>query len=171
MLHLPNPQHIITADASGSLGCGAFGSHGRWFQLQWPQSCASHHIAAKELVPVVMAIALWGAQWQATTVLVRSDNTAVLAALMSGSAKDPLLMHLLRCLHLHLVARHLAGVENTAADALSRDNLTVFLQCQPLANPSPLPLQPALKELLLLKSLDWLSPTWRALFLATLHSP
>ena len=124
MLHLPNPQHIITADASGSLGCGAFGSHGRWFQLQWPQSCASHHIAAKELVPVVMAIALWGAQWQATTVLVRSDNTAVLAALMSGSAKDPLLMHPLRCLHLHLVARHLAGVENTAADALSRDNLT-----------------------------------------------
>ena len=54
MLHLPNPQHIITADASGSWGCGAFGSHGHWFQLQWPQSWASHHIAVKELVPVVM---------------------------------------------------------------------------------------------------------------------
>ena len=178
MLHLPNPQHIITADASGSWGCGAFGSHGRRFQLQWPRSWASHHIAAKELVPVVMAIALWGAQWQATTVLVRSDNTSVVAALTSGSAKDPLLMNLLRCLHfylahfdIHLVARHLAGVENTAADALSRDNLTVFFQCQPLANPSPSPLQPALNELLLLQSPDWLSPTWRALFLATLHSP
>ena len=178
MLHRPDPQHMITADASGSWGCGAFGSQGRWFQLRWPQSWASHHIAAKELVPVVMAIALWGAQWQATTVLVRSDNAAVVAALSSGSAKDALLMHLLRCLHFYLAhydiclaARHLAGVENTAADALSRDNLTVFFQCQPQANPSPSPLHPALKELLLLQSPDWLSPTWRALFLSTLNSP
>jgi hypothetical protein len=61
MLQLPNQQHIITADTSGSWGCGDFGSHGHWFQLQWPQSWASHH---KELVPVVMAIALWGDQWQ-----------------------------------------------------------------------------------------------------------
>ena len=98
--------------------------------------------------------------------------------LTSGSAKDALLMHLLRCLQFYLThfdiriaARHLAGVENTAADALSRDNLTVFFQCQPQANPSPSPLQPALKELLLLQSPDWLSPTWRVLFLATLHSP
>ena len=34
ILHLPEPQHTITADASGSWGCGAVGSHGRWFQLQ-----------------------------------------------------------------------------------------------------------------------------------------
>ena len=84
------------------------------------------HIATKELVPVVMAITIWGVQWQASTVLIRSDNAAVIAALTSGSARDAMLMHLLRSLHfylahfdIHLVARHVAGRDNTAADALS----------------------------------------------------
>ena len=105
-------------------GRGAFGSHGQWFQLQWPESQARHHIVAKELVPVVMAIALWGAQWQATTVLLRSDNAAVVASLTAGSAKNALLMHQLRCFHfflayfdIQLMARHLAGTDNMAADA------------------------------------------------------
>lgn len=71
ILRPPDLQHIITADASGSWGCGAVGSHGYWFQCQWPQSRRELHIAAKELVPVVMAIALWGAQWQASTVLIQ----------------------------------------------------------------------------------------------------
>ena len=125
-----------------------------------------------------MAIAVWGAQWQASTVLVRSDNAAVVAALTAGAAKDAILMHLLRCLHfflaqfdIQLVARYLPGIENTAADALSRDNLTIFFRCHPQAELSPSPLPPALQELLLLQSPDWLSPTWRALFLATSRRP
>lgn len=175
ILHPPAPQHLVTADASGSWGCGAFGSNGLWFQLQWPQSWARLHIAAKELVPIVIAIAMWGAQWQATTVLIRSDNQVVVASLSSGTAKDALLMHLLRCLHFYLahfdirvIARHVAGVENTAADALSRNNLDVFFQHQPQANQHPATVPLALQELLLLKSPDWLSPAWRELFLATL---
>ena len=60
MLHWPDPQHCITADASGSWGCGAFSLNGEWFQLQWPPSWERHHIVAKELVPVVMAISLLG---------------------------------------------------------------------------------------------------------------
>jgi hypothetical protein len=143
--------------------------------IQWPQSWARLHIAAKELVPNVIAIAMWGAQWQATTVLIRSDTKAVVASLSSGTAKDALLMHLLRCLHFYLahfdirvIARHVAGVENTAADALSRNNLDVFFQHQPQANQHPATVPLALQELLLLKSPDWLSPAWRELFLATL---
>jgi hypothetical protein len=118
---------------------------------------------------------MWGAQWQATTVLIRSDTKAVVASLSSGTAKDALLMHLLRCLHFYLahfdirvIARHVAGVENTAADALSRNNLDVFFQHQPQANQHPATVPLALQELLLLKSPDWLSPAWRELFLATL---
>ena len=127
MLLPPDPQHVIMADASGSWGCGAFGSNGHWFQLQWPQSWAKHHITAKELVPVVIAIALWEGQWQRTTLLVTSDNIAVVAALTSGAGKDTTLMHLLRCLHfflahfdIRLIGRYLAGEDNSAADALSR---------------------------------------------------
>ena len=38
MLRRSVPMHTITSDASGSWGCGAFGSNGSWFQLQWPSS-------------------------------------------------------------------------------------------------------------------------------------
>lgn len=178
ILHPAAPQHVVTADASGSWGCGAFGLNRCWFQLQWPQSWSMVHIAAKELVPIVMAVAMWGAEWQASTVLIRSDNDAVVSSLSSGSAKDATLMHLLRCLHFYLaqfdirvVARHIAGAVNTAADALSRDNRAVFFQLTPQAKKHPSHVPPALQELLLLQSPDWLSPTWRKLFLATLSSP
>ena len=133
MLRQPDPRHFITSDASGSWGCGAFSSSGSWFQLQWPSSWSHYHIAAKEMVPVVIAIAVWGADWPSQPVLVHSDNMAVVCAISSGSAKDPLLMHLLRCLHfflahfdISLTASHIAGVHNTAADALSRNNLPRF---------------------------------------------
>ena len=49
------PSIDVISDASGAFGCGAFSpSHG-WFQLQWPPSWHSTNIAAKELVPIVIA--------------------------------------------------------------------------------------------------------------------
>ena len=53
----PNPSMTCFTDASGSWGCGAvLGNHPfHWFQLAWPTNWSSHHIAAKELVPVVIA--------------------------------------------------------------------------------------------------------------------
>ena len=96
-----------------------------------PESWGEITIAAKEMVPVVISIAIWGAQWTKCGVLVRSDNMAVVHCLTSGTARDPLLMHLLRCLHfasathqIYIVARHVPGVLNTAADALSRNSMT-----------------------------------------------
>ena len=59
-----------------------------------------------------------GAPWQSTMVLVRSDKAAVVDALTSGTAGDPVLMHLLRCPHfflahydIRLLARHIAGIK------------------------------------------------------------
>ena len=49
-----------------------------------------YHIAAKELVPVVMAIALWKGPWLSTIVLVYA---AVVVVLTSGSARNSILMH------------------------------------------------------------------------------
>ena len=174
MLRLPDPLHTITADASGSWGCGAFGSNGSRFQLQWPCSWAQYHIAAKEMVPVVIAIAAWGAEWQ-SSILVRSDNMAVISAISSGAAKDSLLMHPLRCLHfflahfnITLTASHIAGVYNTAADALSRNNLSCFFHCMPQAKQSPVQVPAPLTDMLLLHRPDWLSSTWRTMFLTIL---
>ena len=130
----PVPLHIITSDTSGSWGCGAFNDEGSWFQLQWPDSWAQCNIAVKEMVPVIVSVVIWGCRWPACTVLIRSDNMAVVSALASGSARDPLLMHLLRCLHfftacfdIGLQARHIAGTLNTAADALSRPHFVIAL--------------------------------------------
>ena len=125
------PSHVVTSDASGSWGCGAVTDSGQWFQVQWLESWGKITIAAKEMVPVVISIAIWEAQWTKCGVLVRSDNMAVVHCLTSGTARDPLLMHLLRCLHfatathqIYIVARHVPGVLNTAADALSRNSMT-----------------------------------------------
>ena len=129
------------------------------------------HIAAKEMVPVVIAVALWGAEWAESTILVRSDNMSVVLALAGGTAKDHLLMHLLRCLHFFTVShqigiqsRHVAGVMNVVVDALSHNNRCTFFQCisQASKEPSIVPVQ--LLEILPHQRPDWSSHNWRRKF-------
>ena len=98
---LPNLQvgEAVVADASGAWGCGAYTRKTlEWFQLPWPSSWDGTNIAAKELLPLVMAAAVWGKSWHGTLVHVWSDNQAVVAVLSSHSAHNPQLMHFLRCL-------------------------------------------------------------------------
>ena len=54
------PVATITSDASGRWGCGAFTDRGEWFQFRWPAEWSSVHITAKELLPIVVACAVWG---------------------------------------------------------------------------------------------------------------
>lgn len=174
---LPPAQasYFFTSDASGSWGCGAVSDSAQWFQVEWPPSWHALHISAKEMVPVVIAAAIWGPSWRSTTVRAISDNMAVVCALSSGSARDPLLMHLLRCLHfftahwqISIEARHIAGASNTAADALSRNKHDVFLSCVPQAPSSPSPIPQSLLDMLLHNRPDWTSSSWRRMFLSTL---
>jgi len=56
------PQVVLTSDASGSWGCGAWcGS--TWFQLQWDNSSGLKQITEKELLPIIIAAAIWGHSW------------------------------------------------------------------------------------------------------------
>ena len=84
---------LVYSDALGSWGCRAFtrGS-AEWLQLLVPASWLEIHIAAKELVPIVASLAVWGpvAQCKSTVII------------WQGSARDPLLNHL-RVLALLLV--------------------------------------------------------------------
>ena len=130
------PAHTLTSDASGSWGCGAVTEASEFFQVKWPDSWAQVNIAVKEMVPVVIAVATWGCRWGPCTLLVRSDNMAVVCALSAGSARDPALMHQLRCLHfftaqyqIPIKSRHLAGSCNLAADALSRNKQYKLIPC------------------------------------------
>ena len=159
----------MVSDASGSWGCGA-AYENLWFQLQWPESWATVSIAPKELVPIVVAVTLWGPYWAGQRICCLCDNAAVVAAVNKGAAKDPALSHLLRVLalvaatlNLYVVARHLPGVENTAADALSRNKLQLFFSITPQASAIPTIVPPELRELVFSKDPHWDSQNWMAL--------
>ena len=140
------PAMEVISDASGTYGCGAFSLPHGWFQLEWPESWLHVHITAKELLPVVIAAALWGNQWKSKCICFRSDNMAVVDILKSRTSRDQLLMHLLRCLvfyaafyRFYFVSEHVPGVLNTAADAISRNNVSLFLSLNPQMPRRPIP--------------------------------
>jgi len=60
-----DPTIVLTSDASGSWGCGAFWGTS-WFQLAWSDTACTMetNIATKELTPIVMAAAMWGRYWE-----------------------------------------------------------------------------------------------------------
>ena len=101
------------------------------------------HITAKELLPIVLGVAVWGPRWKGRTVLCRCDNAAVVAIVNLGRSRIDRAMHLMRCLsflarwEVSLICRHIPGVENGAADALSRDDLQSFQRLVPEAAREP----------------------------------
>ena len=131
-----------------------------WFQLEWPESWRTINIAAKELTPIVIAAALWGHYWKRSCVFFRGDNLAVVHILNSRTSKDNLLMHLLRCLLFYaalfgfqFIAKHVPGVLNVAADAISRNNTSLFLSLVPQIPMVAIP-QPVL-DLLIIEKPNW----------------
>ena len=97
VIHAESNEVVLTSDASGSWGCGAW-YESKWFQLPWEGSFQHLHIAAKELIPIIAATDIWGAEWRGSRVLARCDNTAVVSVLNSHYCKDAKLMQMLRCL-------------------------------------------------------------------------
>ena len=165
------PQVVLTTDASGSWGCGAFTSEGEWFQLELPQSWQGVHITVKELLPVVLGTAVWGSQWRGSTVCCMCDNTAVVAIVNSGRSRMDRAMHLMRCLSFFLarwgvplVCRHIPGVENGAADAFSMNDLCSFQRLKPEAKTEPVRLPECLLWCLVEGTPDWTRVDWIALF-------
>lgn len=84
-------------------------------------------------------------------------------------------MHLLRCLHfftdsfqIGIRARHVAGIRNSAADTLSRKNMSVFYQCTPQVAREPSPVPPQILDLLVRQRPNWTSASWRKMFLSIL---
>ena len=160
------------SDASGSWGCAAFEQESLdWFQICWPQSGYQASIAVMELLRIVVSAAIWGHRWRGTQVTFQCDNLSVVQALSSRSARDPGLMHLLRCLfffeaffQFEHMACHIPGRANSAADALSRDSFHGFLSLFPQAASSPHPVPQELCELLTDSSLTWTSQRWKTLF-------
>ena len=173
---LPPPSHltdtVLTTDASGSWGCGAWQAQ-RWFQLQWDLRSAPLSIAVKELIPIILACAAWGHSWQGQQVLCQCDNQVVVACLRSRTSREKGIMHLLRCLvfveathKCFLYPTYIDTKANHLADDLSRNNLPSFLSKVPNADPHPTPVSQPLLDLLLDPTADWMSRHWNRRFSA-----
>ena len=88
---------------------------------------------------------VWSSLWKGCTVCCHSD-IAVVFVINQQTAKNGLLSHLLRCqffataiFDFDLVARHVPGMENGVADALSCNRLDLFHadeQCVHLPDPT-----------------------------------
>ena len=166
----PTHQIAVTSDASGSWGCGAWWGT-KWFQLQWDKLSSSLQIAVKELIPIVIAAAIWGQYWQGCSVVSYCDNMAVVAVLNSRYSRERTLMQLLRYLffieaycQFQLSAVHLPGELNTCADDLSRDRLAAFRSRVQQADRHPSPFPASLLQWLLQQQMDWTSHSWMQQF-------
>ena len=138
--------------------------------MQWPTTWEGHNIARKEIAPVLLVAATWGKSWAGKCVLFRSDNMAVVTVLQKNKAKDRVLLQLLRCLHFYAAvwqfsytAEHIAGELNTAADALSRNKLSLFRSITQVDSP-PAAIPPAALVLAFHGPPDWTSHRWTELF-------
>lgn len=114
---------------------------------------------------------VWGRQLAHKAVKFQCDNTGVVAAVNKGSAKEPMVMHLLRCLWFFtahfdtvIVAEHIPGINNCAADHSSHNNLYRFFSSTPQARLLPSPIPPGLLTMVSNVNLDWTSQAFRHLF-------
>ena len=160
----------LTTDASGTWGCGGW-TETSWFQLKWDGHSIQLHITIKELIPIMIAVMIWGSKWQGCTVLVHCDNEAVVAILSSRYCKEPRLMHMLRVLffaeahyQFRLLAQHVPGACNILADHLSRNQLNEFYKKFPAANTQASHVPVSLLQWLLDNQMDWTSERWTQLF-------
>ena len=164
--------HFFT-DASGLFGCGALWSP-FWFQLQWPHSYRDQHlklkeesITLKEILPIVVACAVWGHLWRNKSVMAHCDNQGAVAAVNSGYSRVPQIMHMLRCLffiraHLGIKLRavHVPGKDNELADAISRNNLHLSFSQVPQAIKERVEVPPVLLSVIVETQPDWTSVDW-----------
>jgi hypothetical protein len=105
----------------GKWGC-------EWFQLQCDNQTEHLHIAAKELIPIIVAAVIWGHHWAGTRVTARCDNMAAVSVLNSRGSRDPQLMQMLRCFFFYRglpPVTHMPGAHDQADD-LSRNNPASF---------------------------------------------
>lgn len=168
-----NPEVRVYSDASGGWGCGAY-CLPHWFSLRWPPALAAASIQVKELIPVVIAAALYGNQWAGKVVLFKVDNMSVVGIIQDIYSRESHLIHLVRLLSFFaahygfwFTSEHIPGVENGYADAISRDNASLFLSQVPQATQCPSLIPQPLVDLII-QDTPWTSIDWIQRFSSTL---
>ena len=144
-----NHELEFFTDSSGT-GFGAVFANKKWFAGTWSQWYIGKNIMLLELIPIVLAIEVWGEYFQNKKVRLFTDNMALVPVITKKTSKEPsgFIMILIRrlvlsCLRFNILleAVHLRGTLNSAADALSRGQISTFFRICPQAenNPTPFP--------------------------------
>ena len=153
-----SPDLQLYTDAASTIGFGGF-FNGKWFQGRWPPHLLINKtkgisIEWQELFPIVVACALWYPHFSGKRLQFWCDNQSVVAIINSGHSKAPRVMDLVRFLvlismkHNFLVrARHVPGVNNEIADALSRFQVQRFRELAPSADQTPCTIPPSFMTL------------------------
>ena len=120
-------------DASGAHGFGAvFGSkwlYGSWNDTWW----SNQNIMLLELYPIWLSIKVWGHLVKDSCVLIHTDNQALVSVVTKRSSKLAMANALLRdisvdCMRFNIILQctHVAGIDNSIADMLSRLQIERF---------------------------------------------
>ena len=160
----PKVIHIFS-DASKLLGYAAILGN-KWFSMPWPSVWwTEQNIVLLELVPIVLALEIWGHTLRDNVVLLHTDNMALVSVINNQKSKEPLVMLLVRSLvfnsllhNVSLKAIHIPGFLNVDADLLSRQQVPKFLARNAEVDATPAQL-PRLPDQLLSSTKHWAWPT------------
>ena len=139
----------LFTDSSGTaeLGCGCF-YNGKWAFFKWPKIWYGTQVLCDitflEMVPVLLAVKLWGELWKRQKILLHIDNEALVYVINKQSSKSKRLMKLVRefillSMKLDIVfkAVHISSKSNGIADAISRIQLDRLKMLAPDASEEP----------------------------------
>jgi hypothetical protein len=132
-------ENTIETDAS-DLGFGGRLKNA-WFSFPVNSEQSTWSINIKELYALATAVLTWCGQLRASTIVLLCDNEAVVKVVDKGRSKHATLNAMVRQVYqvaalngMQLLACHVPGQRNSAADALSRLNVTEFRRLVPTAD-------------------------------------
>lgn len=139
-------QYTVHTDSAKSVGMAViFGS--RWYYEEFPESWKSNprmSIEFLELFPIWAFLETNKDELAGSNITFCCDNSAVVYVINKMSARNPLLMVLLRKLFtisflqdIQITASHIKGELNLFADTVSRGKLDLFFRIHPSANQFP----------------------------------
>ena len=132
----------LFSDAS-DIGFGA--TYGKaWIRGSWNQPVEEISINYRELYAIVAAAFTWGHQWKGKRIIFVTDNKPITKIWDKGTSPSPHIMSLIRPLYLFAACtgfsisfKHIFGIHNSAADALSRFQMDRFQAAMPHADTFP----------------------------------
>ena len=145
---IPDNSQVLASDIklysdASNIGFGAI--YGKsWIQGTWDTSRSNLHINYKELFAIYAAAVTWGHQWKGKRIIFANDSNSITQIWTKGTSPSPLIMSLIRPLFLFaaqqgfsVAFKHIKGITNPIADALSRFQMQKFFDLHPQADPTP----------------------------------